>query len=154
STAAVLLGLREEVAQQRGEPERAVALHAVARPPDALGAQAGLAPPQLEDVLVGGYAPERAAPQPQRHARRRDVCPEGAEVRCAAAEPPAAHRVVAPDPAAILELARVVEDAAPQRRARARRVEAQRALEDRVEALEALRARDEGDDRLRLRVVG
>ena len=65
----------------------------------------------------------------------------------------ASRQVVAPAPAAVGVLDRVVQDAAPQRRLRARRVERDRALEDLVEALEVLGAVDELRDRAGLLAV-
>ena len=66
---------------------------------------------------------------------------------------PAPRQVVAPAPAAVGRLDRVVQDAAPQRRLAARRVERDRALEDLVERLEVLGTVDELRDRRRLLAV-
>ena len=91
-----------------------------------------------------------AAHEHQRNLDRRDHVPELGEARKLAAAIGLEEAPVAPDPASVAALLGVVQDPAPQRRHRSRRVVLDRAREQRFEVREALGAVDERRDRARL----
>ena len=143
----------QEVGEDGGQLERAVALDAVAGPLDADDGGGGLAAQQLGDVVVVDDGPGQAAHEQQRHGEPGDGVPQVAELgtrRAVRGVRVRAEAGVAPDPAAVLALDRVVQDAAAQGRLRAARVVLNGPGQQLVEAVEAGRPVDEVGDRRRL----
>ena len=110
----------------------------------------GLAAQQLGDVVVVDDGPGQPADEQDGHGEPGDRLPPVAELGVDRFGGLGAEARVAPDPAAVLALDRVVQDAAPQGGLRAARVVLDRAGQQLVEAVEAGRAVDEVGDRRRL----
>ena len=116
--------------QERGELDRLVALDAVSGAVEDDDPGVGLAPLQLGDVLVVDHRRERAPASVSGTSMRaiasHSVSMPGNDLAVFAFAAPAPGKVVAPAPAAVGVLDRVVQDAAPQRGLGSRRVELDR----------------------------